>query len=173
MCYGALGATGVGLALFAFYLLSRTAQDAGEFDQLQNVILLVNIAGAIALLALLAGNLYRLVRDYRAHVPGAKLKARMVAMFVGLAALQLLIVFYFAMQFINRGIDTWFNVEVEAGLDDALALSQASLGAQMRDHLNTTILIAERVHGVGGRELILQLGLLRRESGASEITVYG
>ncbi|HLU05310.1 MAG TPA: ATP-binding protein [Woeseiaceae bacterium] len=171
--YGALGATGVALALFAFYLLSRTAQDAGEFDQLQNLILLVNIAGVLALLALLVGNLARLVRDYRAHVPGAKLKARMVAMFVGLAVLPLLVVFYFAMQFINRGIDTWFNVEVEAGLDDALALSQAALGTRMRDHLNTTIQIAERLRDVDGRELIFQLGILRRESGASEITLFG
>jgi nitrogen fixation/metabolism regulation signal transduction histidine kinase len=171
--YGALGATGVALAVLAFYLLSRTAQDAGEFDQLQNLILLVNIAGVLALLALLVGNLARLVRDYRAHVPGAKLKARMVAMFVGLAVLPLLVVFYFAMQFINRGIDTWFNVEVEAGLDDALALSQASLGMQMRDHLNTTIRIAERVRGVEGNELIFALGVLRRESGATEITVFG
>jgi nitrogen fixation/metabolism regulation signal transduction histidine kinase len=171
--YGGLGATGVALAVFAFYLLSRTAQDAGEFDQLQNLILLVNIAGVLALLALLVGNLARLVRDYRAHVPGAKLKARMVAMFVGLAVLPLLVVFYFAMQFINRGIDTWFNVEVEAGLDDALALSQASLGMQMRDHLNTTIRIAERVRGVKGNELIFALGVLRRESSATEITVFG
>jgi nitrogen fixation/metabolism regulation signal transduction histidine kinase len=170
--YGGLGALGVGLALFAFWLLSRTAQDAGQFDQLQNLILLVNIAGALVLLALLVGNLARLLRDYRAHVPGAKLKARMVAMFVGLAVLPLLIVFYFAMQFINRGIDTWFNVEVEAGLDDALALSQASLGMQMRDHLTTTMRIAELVREASGEELIYELGLLRRESGASEITVY-
>jgi nitrogen fixation/metabolism regulation signal transduction histidine kinase len=106
-------------------------------------------------------------------VPGAKLKARMVAMFVGLAVLPLLIVFYFAMQFINRGIDTWFNVEVEAGLDDALALSQASLGMQMRDHLNMTIQIAERLDEIDGEELIYELGMLRRESGASEITIFG
>ncbi|MEX2496159.1 MAG: ATP-binding protein [Woeseia sp.] len=170
--YGALGAIGVGLALFAFYLLSRTAQDAARFDQLHNLILLVNIAGALVLLALLVGNLARLLRDYRAHVPGAKLKARMVAMFVGLAVLPLLIVFYFAMQFINRGIDTWFNVEVEAGLDDALALSQAALGMQMRSHLDASMMIAERLRGVDGRELIFELGMLRRESGASEITVY-
>jgi nitrogen fixation/metabolism regulation signal transduction histidine kinase len=97
----------------------------------------------------------------------------MVAMFVGLAVLPLLIVFYFAMQFINRGIDTWFNVEVEAGLDDALALSRASLGMQMRDHLNTTIQIAERVRNVEGHELVFALGVLRRESEASEITVFG
>jgi nitrogen fixation/metabolism regulation signal transduction histidine kinase len=171
--YGTLGATGLGLALFAFYLLSRTAQDAGEFDELQNVILLINIGGVLALLALFVGNLARLVRDYRAHVPGAKLKARMVAMFVGLAVLPLLIVFYFSMQFINRGIDTWFNVEVEAGLEDALALSQASLGTQMRDHLNATTAIAERLRDISGRQLVLELDRMRLETGASEITVYG
>ncbi len=171
--YGTLGATGLGLALFAFYLLSRTAQDAGEFDELQNVILLINIGGVLALLALFVGNLARLVRDYRAHVPGAKLKARMVAMFVGLAVLPLLIVFYFSMQFINRGIDTWFNVEVEAGLEDALALSRASLGTQMRDHLSATTTIAERLRDISGRQLVLELDRMRREIGAGEITVYG
>ena len=170
--YGALGVTGLGLALFAFYLLSRTAQNAGEFDQLQNVILLINVAGVLALLALFVGNLARLVRDYREHVPGAKLKARMVVMFVGLAVLPLLVVFYFSMQFINRGIDTWFNVDVEAGLEDALSLSRASLGVQMRDHLNSTSTIANRLENVSGERMILELDRLRRETGAREITVF-
>jgi nitrogen fixation/metabolism regulation signal transduction histidine kinase len=44
---------------------------------------------------------------------------------------------------------------------------------QMRDHLNTTIQIAERVRNIDGRELIFALGVLRRESGANEITVFG
>ncbi len=171
--YGTLAATGIGLALFAFYLLSRTAQDARDFDALQNSILLINVAGVLVLFALIVGNLARLLRDYRAHVPGAKLKARMVAMFVGLAVLPLLVVFYFSMQFINRGIDTWFNVEVEEGLDNALALSQASLAMQMRDHLNTTMQIAERLRDVHGRALIFELGVFRQASGASEITVFG
>jgi nitrogen fixation/metabolism regulation signal transduction histidine kinase len=168
-----LGATGIGFALTAFYLLSRTAQDARDFDELQNVILLINVAGVIALLALIVGNLARLLRDYRAHVPGAKLKARMVAMFVGLAVLPLIVVFYFSMQFINRGIDTWFNVEVEEGLDNALGLSQASLGMQMRDHLDTTTRIAEGLRDIYGHDLIYELGVLRLDSGASEITVFG
>lgn len=171
--YGTLGATGVALAIFAFYLLSRTAQDAGEFDRWQEQILLINILGVLVLLALFIGNLSRLVREYRTNVPGAKLKARMVAMFLGLAVLPLLVVFYFSMQFINRGIDTWFNVEVEEGLDNALALSQAALGLQMRDHLTTTEEIANRLRGTSGRELIFELSLMRRESAATEITVFG
>ena len=171
--YGTLGAIGVALALIAFYLLSRTAQDASEFDRWQELILLINIAGAFVLLALFIGNLARLVRDYRRHVPGAKLKARMVAMFMGLAVLPLLVVFYFSMQFINRGIDTWFNLEVEEGLDDALNLSRAVLDAQMRDHLATTQLIADRLHETRGRQLIFELSIMRRESAATEITIYG
>jgi nitrogen fixation/metabolism regulation signal transduction histidine kinase len=41
------------------------------------------------LFALLIGNLARLASDYRKNVPGAKLKARMVGMFVGLAVLPM------------------------------------------------------------------------------------
>ena len=141
--YGFIGAVGVILAAVALFMLSRTAQNSQEFDQQANSILLINIAGLLILLVLMIGNLARLVRDYRAHVPGSKLKARMVGMFVGLAVVPLLVVFYFSMQFINRGIDSWFNVQVEEGLDDALALSRAALDMQMRGNLNATAQIAQ------------------------------
>ncbi len=168
-----LGATGVGLALTALFLLSRTAQNSEDFDRLHTLLLLINVAGVLVLFAFLIGNLARLWRDYRNHVPGSKLKARMVGMSVTLAVVPLLVVFYFSTQFINRGIDTWFNVEIEKGLDDALALSRAALEMQMRDHLRTTVQIADRLRDVRGRQLFFELSMLRRESGASEITVFG
>ncbi|MCZ6810031.1 MAG: ATP-binding protein [Proteobacteria bacterium] len=173
MVYTVLGATGVGLAVTALFLLSRTAQNSEDFDRLHILILLINVAGVVVLFALLVGNLVRLLRDYRTDVPGARLKARMVGMSVSLAVVPLLVVFYFSMQFINRGIDTWFNVEVEKGLDDALALSRAALEMQMRDNLGTTVQIAERLRNVSKRQLIFELSMLRRESGASEISVFG
>ena len=171
--YLVLGATGVGLALTALFLLSRTAQNSEDFDRLHTLLLLINVAGVLVLFAFLIGNLARLWRDYRNHVPGSKLKARMVGMSVTLAVVPMLVVFYFSMQFINRGIDTWFNVEIEKGLDDALALSRAALEMQMRDHLKTTLQIADRLREVTGRQLFFELSMLRRESGASEITVFG
>jgi nitrogen fixation/metabolism regulation signal transduction histidine kinase len=171
--YTILAATGVGLALIALFLLSKTAQNSDDFDRLHNVILAINMAGVIVLLVFLVGNLSRLVREYRTHVPGAKLKARMVGMFVGLAVLPLLVVFYFSMQFINRGIDTWFDADVEEGLENALALSRAALEIQMRQHLYATQQISERLSDVSERQLIFELSMLRRESGASEITIYG
>ncbi|MFQ5982336.1 MAG: ATP-binding protein, partial [Woeseiaceae bacterium] len=170
---GALGVLGVGLVLTALFLLSFTSQNWEDFDRLHTLMLLINVAGVLVLFGFLVGNLTRLLRDYRANVPGVKLKARMVGMSVTLAVVPLLVVFYFSIHFINRGVDSWFNVEVEQGLDDALALSRAALEMQMRDHLQTTLQIAERLREVSGRQLIFELSMLRRESGANEITVFG
>ena len=168
-----VGALGVGLAALALFLLSWTPQNTEDFESLHIVILVINVAGAIVLLSLTTGNLAKLFRDYRNHVPGSKLKARIVGMFVGLAVVPLLVVFYFSIQFINSGIDSWFSIEIEEGLDDALALSQAALGMQMREHLTTTVRIADRLQDVSARQLIFELSMLRRESGASEISIYG
>ncbi|MGI9232677.1 MAG: ATP-binding protein [Woeseiaceae bacterium] len=168
-----MATSGVGLALAALFLLTQTVQKSDDFDRLQDVILAINIAGGILLIALLVGNLTRLLRDYRQNVPGAKLKARMVGMFVGLAVLPLLVVFYFSMQFINRGIDSWFNVQVEEGLDNALTLSRAALEMQKRQNLFATQEVARRLSQVNDRQIIFELSMLRRESGASEMTLYG
>ena len=171
--YSVVGAVGVVLAVIALYMLSQTAQNSQQFDRQANEILLINVAGLIILALLLIGNLGRLVRDYREHVPGSKLKARMVGMFVGLAIVPLLVVFYFSMQFINRGIDTWFNVQVEEGLEDALALSRAALDLQMRGNLNATAQIAQRLREIDTNQHAYEVGRLRTESNAKEITIFG
>lgn len=171
--YFLVAASGVGLAIAALFLLTQTVQKSDDFDRLQDAILAINIAGGILLIAVLVGNLARLLRDLRQNVPGAKLKARMVGMFVGLAVLPLLVVFYFSMQFINRGIDSWFNVQVEEGLDNALTLSRAALETQKRQNLFATQQVATRLSQVNDRQVIFELSRLRREAGASEMTLYG
>lgn len=168
-----LAATGVSLVVVALFLLSRTAQNSDEFGRLHDVILLINVVGAFVLFVLFLGNVTKLIRDYRQSVPGARLKARIVAMFVGLAILPLLVVFYFSTQFINKGIDTWFNVDVEEGLENALELSRAALEIQKRQNLLATEQIAERLSQINDRQLIFELSRLRSESGASEMTLYG
>ena len=168
-----MGVAGVTLALAALFLLTQTVQRSDDFDRLQDVILAINIAGGFLLLVLLIGNLWRLFQDYRKNIPGAKLKARMVGMFVGLAVLPLIVVFYFSIQFINRGIDSWFNVQVEEGLDNALMLSRAAIEFRKRQNLYATTQVAEKLAVVADRQLVFELSMLRRESGASEMTLYG
>jgi two-component system, NtrC family, nitrogen regulation sensor histidine kinase NtrY len=168
-----MGVAGVTLVLGALFLLSKLVQQSDDFDRLQDVILATNIAGGVILLLLLIGNLWRLFHDYRESVPGAKLKARMVGMFVGLAVLPLIVVFYFSVQFINRGIDSWFNVQVEEGLDNALTLSRAAIEFRKRQHLQAIMQIAQKLAVVSDRQLVFELSSLRRESGANEMTLYG
>ena len=152
--YTLAAALGVGLALAALFLLTQTVQKSDDFDRLQDIILAINVAGGVLLFALLIGNLSRLARDYRGNVPGAKLKARMVGMFVGLAVLPLIVVFYFSLQFINRGIDSWFNVEVEEGLQNALTLSRAAVELQKRRNLQATQAAAQRLATVNDRQVV-------------------
>ena len=173
LLYAMMSAFGVGLTFIALIMLSQAAQNSENFDQLANSILWVNILCLFVLMVLLVGNLFRLFRDYQQNIPGSRLKAKMVGMFVGLAVIPLLIVFYFSMQFINRGIDTWFNVEVETGLDDALTLSRNALAMQMRDHLSATEQIAQRLRETNSSQFIYEIGQLREEIGASEITLFG
>lgn len=171
--YGLLAASGVLLSLVALFLLSVTAQNSAEFDRLHNVLIGVNIAGAVVLFVLLIGNLIRLLREYRENVPGARLKARMVGMFVGLAVLPLIVVFYFAVQYINRGIDSWFDVEIEEGLGNAIELVRAVLDIQRRENLLATQQMSRRLATVGERRFVSELSMLRREAGASEATLFG
>jgi hypothetical protein len=132
-----------GPARAALLFLVIHGGERDRFGELYNWIFLLNLAGASILLALIISNLVRLVREYRSQVPGSRLASRMVAIFVGLAVLPLGLVYYFSVQFISRGIDTWFDVNVEAGLRDALDLSRATLESRMREHLEATRQVAE------------------------------
>ena len=171
--YGVLGVLGVALALFALYLLGETTDRTADLESQYINILFVNIVGVLALLALTVGNLWRLLGEFRNRQPGARLKVRLVGMFVGLAVVPLVIVFYFSVKFINSGIDNWFSVEVEKGLDDAIALSRAAMETRKRNDLAMTVKIADRLTDVVPRRLIFELSMMRRESGASEITIFG
>lgn len=163
---------GVLFWLSVLMLFSQVAQDSDDFSRLQVWILPINLGAILLLLVLIVGNLVRLIRDRRRHVPGSRLKARMVTLLVVLAVTPLLVVYTFAVQFINRGIDSWFNVDVEQGLSNALELSQTALGLQMRENLAEVESMTQRLAGGGRADIVAELGALRRESGAVELTIF-
>jgi nitrogen fixation/metabolism regulation signal transduction histidine kinase len=173
--YGAtvLGSIGVALWLAALYLLASAAQNSAEFDRWLPWILLINIAGLLTLFVLLAGKLWELVRDYRRHVPGSRLKGRTVAIFSALAVAPILVVYYFSLQFINRGIDSWFELEVSQGLKDTRELSHAAVEVRVREFLQHTQLVAHTLSASSDIELIGTLDRERRESTALEFTIVG
>jgi nitrogen fixation/metabolism regulation signal transduction histidine kinase len=163
------GAIGVG----ALLLLAKSVQNSGEFGRLQGWILLLNLIGVIALSTLIARKLLQLVRDYRDHVPGSRLTARTVFTFGMLVVAPLLIVYLFSLEFLNRGIDSWFRVEVKQGLDDALKLSRQALDMGMRDYSQRTENLARVLANTSPDALARRVDEERRSSGALEMAVFG
>jgi PAS domain S-box-containing protein len=168
-----LGCIGVLLWLIALYLLGSAVQNPEKFDRWLPWILLVNIAGLLTLFVLLAIKLTRLVRDYRRHVPGSRLKGRTVAIFSALAVTPILVVYYFSLQFLNQGIDSWFEIEVSQGLKDTRELSHAALEVRVREFLQHTQVVAKSLSGTPDFQLGGALDRQRRDSTAVEFTILG
>jgi len=168
-----MGCIGVALWLAALFMLASAAQNTEKFDKWLPWILLVNISGLLTLFVLLIGKLTRLVRDYRKHVPGSRLKGRTVAIFSALAVAPILVVYYFALQFLNRGIDSWFESEVSQGLIDTRELSHAALDVRVREFLQHTELVARSLSGLSNYQLASSLDRQRQDSTAIEFTVVG
>jgi len=168
-----LGCIGVTLWLFALWLLASAAQNSEKFEKWLPWVLLVNITGMLTLAVLLAGKLARLVRDYRRHVPGSRLKGRTVAIFSALAVAPILVVYYFSLQFLSRGIDSWFELEVSQGLKDTRELSRAALEVREREFLQHAQLVAHSLSALPDFQLAASLDRERRESTAIEFTVMG
>ncbi len=163
----------VALLLVSLKLMSDATENSTRFGELYSVLLLINALGLVTLGGLVGWNLIRLIGQVRARRAGAGLTVRMVAMFVILAVTPVLVVYYFSLQFLHRGIDSWFDVRIERALDDALELSRTSLESRMRELLKQSQLMAGEISAVDAERLPGALEDARRLSGAAELSVIG
>ena len=97
----------------------------------------------------------------------------MLTAIVGLAAAPLIVAYLFAVQFLSRGIDTWFDVEIQGGLNDALTLSRTALDRHIYTSMEHTRGIADKVLHSDKGDLVAILGQSRRDAGAIDVTLYG
>jgi len=161
------------LLLVSLALLSDATHNTERFGQMYSTLLLVNAAGLVFLGTLVVANVFSLIRQQRQQAPGARMTSRLVVMFVILAVVPVSVVYYFSLQFLHRGIDSWFDVRIEQGLEDAIDLSQAALDVRLRDILNLTIRIADDLADAPQATVSLTLYDHRVRSGAAELTLIG
>ena len=168
-----LAALGGLTSLGALLLLAKSVENSAQFGRWQPWILLLNLAGVLFLVVVLTRRIWALVQDFRNHVPGSRLTARTVSIFAAIVIAPLLIVYLFSLEFLNRGIDSWFRVEVKQGLGDALVLSRASLDLRMREQGRATETFARTLGPLRGADLVAALDAERRRTGASEMILFG
>ncbi len=166
----------IGSCLFFFMLasllmMSQTLQNPELFDRYYSALLIFNAIGLISLVGLILINIKRLIRQLRNHVIGSRMTVRMVMIFSLLSVTPVLIVYSFSLDFLHRGIDSWFDLRVEQALDDSLELSRLALDVRMRELLNTTVKVAKELNETTDAELPFDIDQIRERINANELTL--
>ena len=166
----ALGALAV---VFALVGLSVSAENSAQFERLQPWMLLGSALAVLLLAVLIARKVLQLAAARRRGEPGSRLTTRTVTVFGLLVALPLVTVYLFSLGFLNRGIDSWFRVEVKQSLNDSASLSRGMRDLLLREHGSMADSFARRLAALPPGEMLVALDDELEISGAKEIVVYG
>ncbi len=166
----------LGILLFIFMLaslvmMSDALQNPNRFGQFMTGLLLFNTVGLLALIALIFTNIRNLIKQLRERVPGSRMTFKTVSMFAILSTIPVLILYYFSLNFLYRGIDSWFDPRIEQALNDSLELSKISLNDRMREILNQTQQVADELSRLSDDIIPLEIDTYRVRIGADELTV--
>lgn len=136
----------------------------------------VFVAASLALLLLaaaIAARLLRLLGQLRQGAPGARLTRRLVLLLVLLAVPPVLLVYGFGARFVLATVDSWFEVNAEAVLGDALQIAQLYLDERQAAARLATDRVAAALSAQDGAALDVELDLALESSGAEQLAVYG
>ena len=120
----------------AAVLLSLLAVASGNNELLQNhyeLLLWLNVAIAVGLAVLAIELARRLYIRYRRGQFGTRLMARLALAFILMTAVPVLLIYFVAVQFLGRSIESWFDVPMERALDSGLHLGRATLDSMVLD----------------------------------------
>jgi len=136
------------LSVASLIALLFSEDDPSELNRVQVSLLAVNLISFLALLPIVALSAKKLFLDYRQRKLGAKLRLRMALAFSGLALVPAIVIFFFAINFMNKGISVWSDADVEKGLSDALMLGRSALDERIQDGLFATSNISIQLKGM-------------------------
>jgi PAS domain S-box-containing protein len=157
--------------LISLHLMSSAVQNSATLSKLYVPLLVFNSFGLLILVILIGISLRRLLFAYRQNRPGARLTLRMVILFTLLSLLPVGVVYFYSMQFLLRGIDSWFDVEIDKAMENALSLGKASLDLQKRQLLQQTNQLKRQLIEEGTDGLLVRISGYRNAVNATELTV--
>jgi PAS domain S-box-containing protein len=160
------------LLLAALHMISAAVQRSEDLGQWFMPLLLFSVVGLVLLFVLVGWNLWQLLRDYRRRVAGSRLSARLSVLFLVLALLPVSVVYFYSIRFLSSGIDSWFDLQVDSAMEDALTLSKLSLDLHKRERLNLTENMLSAIEDTSQTAIALNIAKLRNDSGAVEVALF-
>jgi nitrogen fixation/metabolism regulation signal transduction histidine kinase len=153
--------------------MSDIAKNTDDFGRSYTLLLAFSVSGLFILAIFIIRSLYILLRQFFAGAPGTRLTLRLVGMFMIIAFSPVAIVYFFSLHFLQRGIDSWFDVRVEESLEDALELSRTALDFRMREVLKQTNRMVNELSGMSPSQATFRLGKLLETNDTTELTLFG
>jgi len=157
----------------SLYVLGTMALRLDRFSSYYGWLLLANGLALTFIGTLIVLNGWRLIKEWRSQVAGSRLTVKFVILSVILALVPVLLVYGFSVRFLRANINSYFDIEIEQALDDALELSRESLVLQMRTLQRDTLNVADQLVGIDDRVAVVVLNTLSADSEASEMTLIG
>ena len=120
-----------GLALV--YLMSEASSNNELFAKNYQALLYVGVGFALGLMALIGYQLALLRRKLRERVFGSKLTLRLMVVFALMALIPGGLVYAISFQFLQKSIESWFDVRVDDSLNGGVRLGRNVLENSLKD----------------------------------------
>ena len=157
------------LSVGSLLALMFAADNPNELNRMQSSLLVLNMLSFLVFLIIVALSAKNLLNDYKKNKLGAKLRLRTSLAFSGLAVIPAVVLFFFAINFMNKGISVWSDADVEQGLNNALMLGRSALDEKIQQGLFETTNIALQLQGI--ENIDLQLRDLVQKSKAEQLVI--
>lgn len=161
------GASGV----LAYLLSIGATTPSGFFERHQAWLYYVNFGvGALLGLVVIGAGLRLLLRVRRGRF-GAQLLGRLALVFAAVAVGPGVLIYAVSYSFVERSIESWFDVRLAGALEAGLDLGRATLDQRVQEAAEQTRQGAQQIADQGGSSLTLSLERFRSNLGASRVAL--
>jgi len=162
----------VGLGAVALFLLATASANTALFAEQYPLLLSLNGAVALMLVALIVYQLLTLRRKLRAAVFGSKLTLRLVILFALMAVVPGALIYGMSVSFLARSIESWFEVRVDRALEGGINIGRGALDGMLKELTRKADAMALTLSTRPASEHLPALNGLREEAGVQEATLF-
>lgn len=169
---GVGAATMVAITVVLMLSLSLATNNRALYERNYDWLLGVNLLVAVLLVGVLVGVVLRLALRLRRGRFGSRLLVKLAAIFAFVAVVPGLLIYGVSYQFVNRSIESWFDVKVEGALTAGLDLARVSIDALATDMVHKTRTAATQLGAVPNASAGLALERLRDSLEAQDLVLW-
>jgi len=124
---------GAGLGAIMLFLLATAGANTDFFERRYQLLLIINIVFVLLFVVVVGYLLWRFRRRLKSGVFGSRLALRLLLIFSLMAIFPGVLIYTISVQFLEKSIESWFDVKVDRALESGLHLGQTMLENRLEE----------------------------------------